>query len=91
MRTVDAGLAVAVQRFNKGSTALLDMMLELELMVGPILEEFAGKEGTVRVVSSTRKSSSKERERRKRIDTAKRVEQQQRREQEGEVYGAGQF
>ena len=91
MRTVDTGLAVAVQRFNKGLTALLDMMLELELMVGPILEEFAGKEDTARVISSTRRSSTKERERRKRIDAAKRVVQQQRREQEGEVYGAGQF
>lgn len=35
---METALALSVQRFNKGSTALLDMMLQLELVVGPGLE-----------------------------------------------------
>jgi len=62
MRTVDTGLAIAVQRFNEGLTALLDMMLELELMVGPILEEFAGKEDTASAFLHQKKLHQRERE-----------------------------
>ena len=91
LRTVDTALAIAIQRFNKGSTALLDMMLELELVAGTALEDYATKEDTTRVVRATRKTSAKEKERRKRIEAVKRQEQQERREREGEVYGAGQF
>ena len=91
LRTVDTALAIAIQRFNKGSTALLDMMLELELVAGTVLEDYATKEDTARVVRATWKTSAKEKERRKRIEAVKRQEQQEGREREGEVYGAGQF
>ena len=91
LRTVDTALAIAIQRFNKGSTALLDMMLELEPVAGTVLEDYATKEDTARVVRATWKTSAKEKERRKRIEAVKRQEQQERREREGEVYGAGQF
>ena len=90
LRTVDTALAIAIQRFNKGSTALLDM-LELELVAGTVLEDYATKEDTARVVRATWKTSTKEKERRKRIEAVKFQEQQERREREGEVYGAGQF
>ena len=86
---MDTALAIAIQRFNKGSTVLLDM--ELELVAGTVLEDYATKEDTARVVRATWKTSAKEKERRKRIEVVKRQEQQERREREGEVYGAGQF
>ena len=82
---MDTALAIAIQRFNKGSTALLDMMLELELVAGTVLEDYATKEDTARVVRATWKTSAKEKERRKRIEAVKRQEQQERRECEGEV------
>ena len=85
---MDTALAIAIQRFNKGSTVLLDMMLELELVAGTVLEDYATKEDTARVVRATWKTSAKEKER---IEAVKRQEQQERREREGEVYGAGQF
>ena len=99
---MDTALAIAIQHFNKGSTALLDMMLELELVAGTVLEDYATKEDTARVVTATKedtarvvratwKTSAKEKERRKRTEAVKRQEQQERREREGEVYGAGRF
>ncbi|KAL8585901.1 hypothetical protein ACOMHN_019316 [Nucella lapillus] len=91
LRTVDTALAIAVQRFNKGASALQDVMLELELVTGSTVENFALKEDTARVRKATKKSSDKEKEKRKKMDTVRRREQQERREREGEVYGPGQF
>ncbi|KAL8573943.1 hypothetical protein ACOMHN_029390 [Nucella lapillus] len=91
LRTVDTALAIAVQRFNKGASALQDVMLELELVTGSTVEDFALKEDTARVRKATKKSSDKEKEKRKKMDTVRRREQQERREREGEVYGPGQF
>ena len=43
-RTVDiAALALCVQRFNKGSTALLGVMLELELTASSLTEELSSR------------------------------------------------
>ena len=53
LHTVDTALSVAVQRFNKGSTALLDMMLERTLVAGSSLELYMEKENTSRVVSGS--------------------------------------
>ncbi|KAL8602436.1 hypothetical protein ACOMHN_063138 [Nucella lapillus] len=91
LRTVDTALAIAVQRFNKGASALQDVMLELELVTGSTVEDFALKEDTARVRKATKKSSDKEKEKRKKMDTVRRREQQERREREGEVYRPGQF
>ncbi|KAL8610608.1 hypothetical protein ACOMHN_006327 [Nucella lapillus] len=91
LMTVDTALAIAVQRFNKGASALQDVMLELELVTGSTVEDFALKEDTARVRKATTKSSDKEKEKRKKMDTVRRREQQERREREGEVYGPGQF
>ncbi|KAL8578549.1 hypothetical protein ACOMHN_028821 [Nucella lapillus] len=89
LRTVDTALAIAVQRFNKGASALQDVMLEL--VTGSTVEDFALKEDTARVRKATKKSSDKEKEKRKKMDTVGRREQQKRREREGEVYGPEQF
>ena len=84
-------MAIAVQRYNKGSSALLDILLQLGLTAGERLETFAESEDTARVVKAARKTSGKERERRQRIEVVKRSERQERGEGEGQVYGAGQF
>ena len=87
--TVDTALAIAI-RFDKGASALMNVLLELELVAGPSLEEYSMKEDTSRVAKATRSTSAKQRERRKRVETARQAEQQQRHER-GEVYGPGQF
>ena len=38
LQTIETALALSVQRFAKGSTALLDMLVQLELMTGPSME-----------------------------------------------------
>ena len=38
LQTIETALALSVQRFDKGSTALLDMLVQLELMTGPSME-----------------------------------------------------
>ncbi|XP_076434627.1 uncharacterized protein LOC143274639 [Babylonia areolata] len=81
----------SLREVNKGSSALLDVMLELELVGGSTLGDFVLKEDTARVVKSSRKSSEKEKEKRKKIEMVRRMERQERQEREGEVYGPGQF
>ena len=91
LRTVDTALGISVQRFNKGSTATADILVELELMTSRCTELYAEQEDLARVQSATRKNSNKEREKRKRIDIVRRRERQDRQGREGEVYGPGQF
>jgi hypothetical protein len=71
MRTVD--LAIAVQRFNKGSSALLDVMVELEVVTDSIIVNYAEKKDLQRVKTSSRKSLEKARKRQK-IDGVRRQE-----------------
>ena len=85
MRTVDTALGISVQRFNKGSTATADILVELELMTSRCTELYAEQEDLARVQSATRKNSNKEREKRKRIDIVRRRERQGRQGREGEV------
>ncbi|KAK7473611.1 hypothetical protein BaRGS_00035158 [Batillaria attramentaria] len=68
LRSVETALAIAVQQFNKGSSALLDVMVELEILTDRPGEEYAAQQDASRVVCATRKSSKKEKERRKKID-----------------------
>ncbi|KAL8607529.1 hypothetical protein ACOMHN_004498 [Nucella lapillus] len=56
LRTVETALYIAGQRFNKRSSAHMDVLMELELMVGPTLEDYTEREDTARVVKSTRKT-----------------------------------
>lgn len=91
LRTVDTALAIAVQRFNKGSSAILDIMVELELVVDHLAKDHAEKEDLARVQSATRKASNKARQRREAVESIRRQERQDRHRREGEVYGAGQF
>ena len=88
LRTIEAALALAVQKYNKGSTALIDMLLQLELATGPSLEEYVEKADNTRVKTATRKSSGKERAKRTRMEIACCQEQQER---EGPQYEAGRF
>ena len=53
LHTVDTALSVAVQWFNKGSTALMGMMLGLELAAGLSMEQYVEKENSSRVVTAT--------------------------------------
>ena len=86
LQTIETTLALSVQRFNKGSTALLDMLVQLELMTGPSMEEYVEKEDSNRVVEATRKTSTKEK--RRKIDLVRWQEHQQRQNQ-GVVYDGG--
>lgn len=88
-RTVDTALAICVQRYNKGSTALLDVMVELDLTAGKLAEKFVEEEDTARAKTASRQASNKEKERRKKVDEARRRERELRRQREENLYGAG--
>ena len=72
--TIEAALALAVQIYNKGSTALISMLLQLELATEPSLEEYVEKADNTRVKTAARKSSGKERAKRTRMEIARRQE-----------------
>lgn len=91
LHSVETALAIAVQQFNKGSSALLDVMVELEILTDRQGADYAVQQDSSRVVKATRKSSNKEKERRKKIDAIHRQERQERGDREGEVYAAGAF
>jgi hypothetical protein len=91
LRSVDTALGIAVQRFNKGSTAHLDFLVELELLCNRSTEEYVEQADLTRVKTATRKSSEREKRKRQRVETARRRERAERRGMEGEVYGAGLF
>ena len=71
MQTIETALALSVQRFDKGSTALLDMLVQLELMTGPSMEEYVEKEDSNRVVEATRKTSTKDKEKNRPCEAAR--------------------
>lgn len=75
-RTLDSALTISVQRY-KGSTALLDIMLELDLTAGRLGEKFEEVEDLERVKSASRKASNKEKDCRKKIDDIRRREREQ--------------
>lgn len=91
LRTVQTALALSVQRFNKGSSAFVDVLQQLELVVSPSMLAYVEQQDGKRVCAATRKTSSKEKERKKRVDMARRQELHERQEREGNMYGAGQF
>ncbi|XP_076451528.1 uncharacterized protein LOC143287427 [Babylonia areolata] len=91
LRTVHSAVAVCVQRYNKGSTALLDVLAELDLVAGSNAEMFAEKSDMLRVKTATRKSSDRAKQKRKKIETVRRQEREHRRADEGEVYAPGAF
>jgi len=74
--TIEVALALAVQIYNKGSTALIGMLLQLELATEPSLEEYVEKADNTRVKTATRKSSGKERAKRTRMEIARGQEQE---------------
>lgn len=90
-RTVDTALAVCAQRFNKGSAAHLDVLMELDIVGGELAEQSAEKEDVRRVKDATRKSSEQAKKRRKAIDAVHRQEREHRQGVEGVQYAAGQF
>ncbi|KAL8591514.1 hypothetical protein ACOMHN_000529 [Nucella lapillus] len=62
LRTVDTALGIAVQKFNQGSTALLNILLELELMQNTRAAEYGEQEDVKRVNKATRRSSQQAQE-----------------------------
>ncbi|KAL8594963.1 hypothetical protein ACOMHN_038760 [Nucella lapillus] len=84
-RTVHSAVAVCVQRYNKGSLALLDVLAELDLVAGSHAELFAEKSDILMVNTATRKSSERAKQKRKKLETVRRQEREQRRAGEGET------
>lgn len=84
-------VALCVQRYNKGSTALLDVLAELDLVVGSHAEVFVEKSDLLRVKTATRKSSEKGKERLRRAETMRLQECEQCQADEGEMYAPGAF
>lgn len=78
-QTLDTALAISVQR-HKRSTALPDVMLELDLTPGRLAEKFEEMEDLERVKSASRMTSNKEKDRRKKIDDICRREREQHRQ-----------
>ena len=85
----DTALSTAVQQFNKGSSALVDVKDELKLTTSNFTTQFVKQADTSRVEAATRKTPEKENKRRKQIDIVQRRECQEREEREELVYGAG--
>ena len=90
-RTVDTAVAVCAQRYNKGSSAHLDVMLELDIVGGVLAEDRFEKEDLRRVKEATHKSSEQAKTRRKAIEAVQRQERERRRGQEGVQYAPGGF
>ena len=68
MRTVDTVVAVPVQKFNKGSRAILDVMNELDVLPGNHAAAYSAKAdipGLVKRVTKAEKEATQQ-ERRKR-------------------------
>ncbi|KAL8568972.1 hypothetical protein ACOMHN_017143 [Nucella lapillus] len=84
-------LGIAVQKFNQGSTALLNILLELELMQNTRAAEYGEQEDVKRVNKATRRSSQQAQEKRKKIDDIRRRERQAFLAREGPAYGAGEY
>ncbi|KAL8577314.1 hypothetical protein ACOMHN_048368 [Nucella lapillus] len=91
LRTVDTALGIAVQKFNQGSTALLNILLELELMQNTRAAEYGEQEDVKRVNKATRRNSQQAQEKRKKIDDIRRRERQAFLAREGPAYGAGEY
>ncbi|KAL8620979.1 hypothetical protein ACOMHN_035915 [Nucella lapillus] len=91
LQTVDTALGIAVQKFNQGSTALLNILLELELMQNTRAAEYGEQEDVKRVNKATRRSSQQAQEKRKKIDDIRRRERQAFLAREGPAYGAGEY
>ncbi|KAL8582698.1 hypothetical protein ACOMHN_058075 [Nucella lapillus] len=91
LRTVDTALGIAVQKFIQGSTALLNILLELELMQNTRAAEYGEQEDVKRVNKATRRSSQQAQEKRKKIDDIRRRERQAFLACEGPAYGAGEY
>ena len=90
-RTVEAAVAISCTRYNKGSSALLDVLAQLDLHAGGACEEFVSKSDTLRVQKASRKCSEKAKKRRKTMENAKRRENERRSAAEGETYAPGGF
>jgi hypothetical protein len=71
LRSIDTALGIAVQRSNKGSTAHLDFLVELELLCNRSTEEYVEQADLTRVKTATRKSSEREKRKRQRVETAR--------------------
>ena len=71
LQTIETALALSVQRFSNGSTALLDMLVQFELMTGPSMEKYVEKEDSNRVVEATRKTSTKDKEKNRPCEAAR--------------------
>jgi hypothetical protein len=80
-----------VQRFNKGSSSLLDVLSELDLVAGKFADTFSEKADLTRAKTSSRMNSNAAKQRRKVIDNVRRQERANRRGQEGVVYAPGNF
>ncbi|KAL8573001.1 hypothetical protein ACOMHN_010431 [Nucella lapillus] len=88
---VNRRIVIAVQKFNQGSTALLNILLELELMQNTRAAEYGEQEDVKRVNKATRRSSQQAQEKRKKIDDIRRRECQAFLAREGLAYGAGEY
>lgn len=73
-RTVDTAVAVCIQRFNNGSTALLDVLTELDIVAGTYAEDFVEREDIQRAKSATRTLSQHAKDRCKMIEAIHRQE-----------------
>lgn len=91
LRTVDTCLGLAVQQFNKGTTATVDVLEKIEITPTKAVVDYAENQDTLRVRTASRKSSNKEKERRKTIDNLLRAERLARQGAGGVMYGAGRF
>lgn len=91
LRTVDTALGIAVQKFNQGSTALLNIMLELELLQSAPTAEYGELEDVKRVKKATKRTSKRAKKKRRKMDDKHRRERQEQVEREGPAYGGGEF
>ena len=65
MRTVDTVVAVPVQKFNKGSRAILDVMNELDVLAGNHAAAYTAKADIKRVTKAEKEATQQDRWKRK--------------------------
>ena len=91
LATVEMCLALAVQQFNKGASAHLDLLRKVDITPSRALEEYCEKKDVKRMQHSSRNSTLKEKQRRQKIDDAKRAEMEACRRGDGVNYAGGGF
>ena len=89
--TLEIGVASAVLNFNDGSSRVLNVLNSLKIEPGKFTTEFCGKRDSERVTKMDLKSSDQTKLQRKQLQAQRKEFIDAVEQEEGLVYGAGEF